>query len=103
VKKKVYLNRSPKVGDMVESVSNPFEKWEHKVGYEYKITKLGNGYILATGERLPTGKEEVIISDGHYEVFEYQDIPKPKEIHVKTYKFLGIPFGKRTTYIYDKN
>jgi hypothetical protein len=98
---KVYLNRHAEVGDAVEDISNPFNYADHIVGYEYIVTKLGHGYIKVTSDRLPRHKKEILICDDHYQVIEYRTIPEPKETHIKTYKFLGIPFGKRNTYVYD--
>ncbi|PLR72242.1 hypothetical protein [Bacillus sp. UMB0728] len=98
---KVYLNRHAEIGDTVEAVSNPFNVGDHIVGYEYTVKRLGHGYVVVTSNRLPKHNNEIVISDDHYQVIEYKVVPEPKETHIKTYKFLGIPFGKRTTYIYD--
>jgi hypothetical protein len=101
LKRKVFLDRHPRIGDLVEATSNPFNIGDQKIGYEYIITSLGHGYICVRGDRMPAARNEILISDGNYKIIEYQDVPKPKETHVKKYKFLGIPFGTRTTYIYD--
>jgi hypothetical protein len=100
MKKKVYVSRHPRIGDTVEAICKPFAA-DHEVGYEYEIVKLRSGYIVVTGERMPFRKTEITILDGDYTIVEYRDVPIPKETHVKTYKFLGIPFMKRTTYIYE--
>jgi hypothetical protein len=100
MKKKVYVDRTPKVGDIVEAISKP-RTADHEIGYEYKILRLRSGYVVVTGERMTFRKTEINILDGHYRIVEYKDVPKPKETHIKVYKFLGIPFVKKTTYIYD--
>ena len=99
--KKVYLNRKPRVGDIVEAISNPFNHGDQIVGYEYEVLKLSHGYIVVTGDRMPAAKSELIIRDGCYQVIDYRPVQKPKEKHVKVYKFLGIPVGKRIVYVYD--
>jgi hypothetical protein len=97
---KVYLNRLAEVGDTVESVSNPFNHGDHIVGYQYEVIRVGHGYIVVTSDRLPSWKRDITIGDGMYQVIEYNEVPEPKETHVKEFKFLGITFGKRTTYVY---
>ena len=101
MKEKVYVKRTPRIGDLVEAIAKPYDIGDQIVGYIYEIVRLGHGYIVVTSERLPNFKHEITIIDGCYSVIEYKDVPEPKETHVKIYKFLGIPFGKRVTYIYE--
>lgn len=97
--KRIYPKRQPRVGDKVVAMRSSslgdFEKH-----YEYEIIKLGHGYVTVVGERMPIFKSQVTMPDGSYIVYEEVEAKKPKEIHVKHYKFLGIPLGKRTTKIY---
>lgn len=97
---KVYVDRQPRIGDLIEATSNPLGICDQIVGYEYRIVDLYHGFVVATSDRLPRNKK-ININDKYYEIVEYREIPEPKEKHVKVYKFLGIPFGKRTTYIYE--
>ncbi|MEI2465096.1 hypothetical protein [Niallia taxi] len=101
MKNKYYLHREVIVGDIVEATSNPFGVGDWIVGYHYSVVKLGHGYIVVTSDRLSKGKKEIVIDDGKYRVIECRLVKKPKETHVKVFKILGIPVGKKTTYIYD--
>lgn len=98
--KKVYVERQPKVGDWVEATEKPFNVGDWQIGHEYQVIRLFDAFIVVIGDRMPYDKDKITIADGRYRVFEYQEVPEPKETHVKHYKFLGISFGKRTTYIY---
>lgn len=102
MKKKVYKYRNPKVGDYIEATSNPFNIGDQRIGYEYTIKELRCGYVVATGERMPHGRTDIIISDGQYVVFEYEDVPEKvlKETHLKEFKVFGITLAKRTKKIY---
>lgn len=98
--KRIYLERQPQIGDTIvatrdSSVFNSFVK-----GYEYEVVTLGNGYVGAIGDR--TNGRIIAISDNAYDIYEdiYFEEPKLKETHIKVYRFLGIPFLKRKTYVY---
>lgn len=109
--KRVFHNRQPQVGDSVVTIrDSSIGDW--KANYEYIITKLGNGYIVANSKRLGYSDRRnggVAISDGGYRIFEdvyYELEPKKeeklKETHEYTYRILGIPIFKRTLKIYDE-
>lgn len=81
---KVYLDEFANVGDTVVAFSNPFNRGDWKVDYEYEVVQLGHGYILVTSDRLPSYKKEITISDNYYKVVKYvseKDVPKFSKIY----------------------
>ena len=109
--KRIYHDRQPKVGDNIVTLRDSLiGDWY--ADYEYTVTKIGNGYVVGSSERLGyTDRKNggITITDGEYRIFEdicYKPEPtkeeKLKETHEYTYKFLGFPLFKRVIHIYDE-